>query len=176
MVLLIHFLKQSRRWYLGDLQISVNICVQGLVFKSTTLKLPIKKCRQELERSSFVSSDREGGLIASLLVLDLSCNDTTYGEWLHSMNRVFMISQWSTCLHNINVALTCNFLNRNVLLQSLQRFWAGDQWKGKRHTQDARQLREVIAVMKRRRKLMSSPKLREFDMLFCLQLRKGSKS
>ena len=26
---------------------------------------------QELERSSFVSSDREGGLIASLLVLDL---------------------------------------------------------------------------------------------------------
>ena len=77
-------------WYLGDLQIAVFV-FQGLNFSNLQPWSSPEKNQasctdtiwsfQELERSSFVSSDREGGLIASLLVLDLSCNFHRVDSW-----------------------------------------------------------------------------------------------
>ena len=88
---------------------------------------------QELERSSFVSSDREGGLIASLLALALAPSS--------------LCSRLHLALHRLCVC--------ERLLLHLRKF---DSRHSSTSTgdisKDARQLREVIAVLKRRRLLM----------------------
>ena len=78
---------------------------------------------QELERSSFVSSDREGGLIASLLVLDLRYDGGSEINWAITINiYIYVYIYMYMYLIWYNIRIVFLFL-ASEHMKSLRRTW-----------------------------------------------------